>query len=63
VRTCGGDGTVICGETFTFRVGERYLVFASGDPLSTDSCTLTGPFERSSAVMAWLDRVVPNRAR
>jgi hypothetical protein len=38
-------------------------VFASGDALSTNSCTLTGLFERSSAVMAWLDRVVPNRAR
>jgi hypothetical protein len=46
---------------FTFRVGEQYLVFAEGEPLSTNSCTLTGLFERSSALMAWLDRGGPNR--
>jgi hypothetical protein len=58
VRTCGGDGTVICGETFTFRVGEQYLVFAEGEPLSTNSCTLTGVLERSAVLVAWLNRMV-----
>ena len=41
VRTCGwNDGVeaVSCSETKPFHVGERYIVFASGTPLTANSC-------------------------
>lgn len=53
VRTCGGRG-MLCSNTYTFTVGERYLVFASDDPLRTSSCTLTKKGAEAGPVIEWL---------
>src|SRR5690349_11331451 len=44
IHACGGaiDGTAVtCGESFRFTVGERYVVFAAGRPLTTNVCQPT----------------------
>jgi len=58
VRTCGwddgsGNESVTCGG-FSFRVGSRYVVFASGNPLSTSECVPTTSVERAAEVLQWL---------
>lgn len=53
VRTCGGRDR-ICGPSYTFVVGERYLVFAWDDPLQTSECTLTKKAAEAGPVIEWL---------
>src|SRR6478735_3167560 len=39
IQTCGGsigDVSFNCSESFTFGEGSRYVVFASGEPLTTN---------------------------
>jgi len=57
VTTCGGrvdDRAVLCSESFTFRVGSTYLVFASGEPLQTNACVPTALLERAGQTLEWL---------
>lgn len=58
VRTCGGtvgDLSVKCGESFPFAPGTRYVVFADGDPLTTDTCHHTAWIEKATETIQWLD--------
>ena len=55
--TCGGtvgEESVTCGETFHFVMGSRYVVFAEGQPLVTDTCS--GPFPVSPELIKQLGR-------
>jgi hypothetical protein len=57
IRTCGwidGSMAMTCSEDVTFHVGLRYVVFASGDPLETNSCFPTGLVDRSEKTLQWL---------
>ena len=57
VRTCGGtvgDLSVKCGESFPFAPGTRYVVFADGDPLTTDTCHHTAWIEKAKEALSWL---------
>jgi hypothetical protein len=57
VRTCGGvlgDTAYTCGESFRFRIGLTYLVFASGERFETSTCVPTALLERASATLEWL---------
>ena len=62
IETCGADrrdlGLVFsCEDSITFRLGSRYLVFAIGEPLQTDTCRPTGLIEgsrRSQDALRWL---------
>lgn len=54
VRTCGGTGRW-CEHAFVFQREKAYLVFASGSPLRTDTCTLTSASETAGPLMAWLN--------
>lgn len=57
VLTCGGtigDQAFGCGESFEFTTGTRYLVFASGKPLTTNTCRHTSLAERASDTLHWL---------
>ena len=57
VRTCGWtDGTLMttCSEGFTFIVGSRYVVFATGDPLETSQCFATALVDRAEKTLLWL---------
>jgi hypothetical protein len=63
VLTCGGtvgDESVTCSESLTFALGARYVVFADGRPLTTDSCHHTALVERADATLQWL---AENRSR
>lgn len=57
VRTCGGivgDESINCGEAFRFDVGSRYLVFADGQPLTTNTCHHTAKVEGAEPTLQWL---------
>jgi hypothetical protein len=57
VQTCGGtigDDTINCSEAFRFEVGSRYLVFAEGQPLTTDTCHHTAKLELAETTLQWL---------
>jgi hypothetical protein len=56
VLTCGTQ-TVFCTCRADFRLGERYVVFASGQPLGTGSCNRTAPAGSSEGVVAELDNL------
>jgi hypothetical protein len=53
VWTCG-DQVTVCTCGVDFKLGEQYLVFASGKPLSTASCSRTGVASVSEAIIAEL---------
>lgn len=52
VATCGG-GNEICTVAVEFRVGERYLVFAGGEPLFTSKCGRTGTAKHDLWEQTW----------
>jgi hypothetical protein len=52
VRTCGG----VCTVGVRFLEGSRYIVFATGDELTTTSCQRTGSVKDSPNTMRWLER-------
>ena len=57
VQTCGwtvGDKTLLCSEGVRFVVGERYLVFAAGQPLQTSACQPTERVDRAERTVRWL---------
>jgi hypothetical protein len=57
VRTCGwaeGRDAVTCSDDVRFRVGARYVVFASGHPLQTSDCQPTQLFDDAQATIRWL---------
>jgi hypothetical protein len=59
VRTCSytlGNESVTCGEDFSFAIGTRYIVFASGMPLQTNGCFLTERVDslEGNRIMQWL---------
>jgi hypothetical protein len=57
IRTCGwtvGDDTMTCGESFTFVVGSRYVVFADGGALETNACHHTAPVNQAAQTLEWL---------
>jgi hypothetical protein len=59
IRTCGGivgKEEIICGEGFRFVVGSRYVVFADGRPLTTDTCHHTALGERAQQTLQWLSK-------
>jgi hypothetical protein len=59
IRTCGwvvGDTAVTCGESFKFTVGSRYVVFADGGTLQTDTCHHTALVDRAAQTLQWLSR-------
>ena len=52
VRVCGGvlgDTDLSCGESVRFSVGWRYVVFAEGEPLQTNTCHHTAPIDEANA--------------
>jgi hypothetical protein len=58
VWTCG-DQVSLCTCGVDFKLGERYLVFAEGKPLSTASCSRTRVVAEAIAIMAELDKLSP----
>jgi len=57
VQNCGwhdGNEAMTCSEDFTFVVGFRYVVFAAGDPLQTNSCGPTALVDRAAKTLQWL---------
>jgi hypothetical protein len=59
VRTCGGrvgDQSYLCGESFVFAAGTRYVVFADGDPLMTNTCyhTASAWTDKAKETLRWL---------
>jgi hypothetical protein len=58
VFTCG-DQVSLCTCGVDFRLGGRYLVFASGQPLGTGSCDRTRPTGATDPVISELDKLVP----
>jgi hypothetical protein len=57
VRTCGGtlgETSFTCGETFRFAVGSRYIVFAEGQPFTTDTCHHTATVDQGARTLHWL---------
>jgi hypothetical protein len=58
VWTCG-DQVSFCTCGVDFKLGERYLVFAEGKPLSTASCSRTRVVAEATAIMAELDKLSP----
>ena len=59
IRTCGGivgKEAITCGEGFRFVVGSRYVVFADGQPLTTDACHHTALGERAQQTLQWLSK-------
>ena len=64
VQTCGGTvgrERITCGEGFRFEVGGRYVVFAEGAPLATDTRHHTAFIDTSAAdaTVQWLSRKRP----
>jgi hypothetical protein len=58
LRHCGGvigDSAVTCDETFQFTVGDEYVVFAAGQPLTTNTCQPTRKVSDASELLRWLD--------
>ena len=58
VWTCG-DQTAVCTCGVDFRLGERYVVFASGQPLGTGSCDRTRVAATADGVISELDALSP----
>lgn len=58
VWTCG-DQVSFCTCGVEFKLGERYLVFAEGQPLSTASCSRTRVAAEAEPIIAELDRLSP----
>ena len=59
IRTCGGtvgEESITCGEASHFSVGSRYVVFAEGQPLVTDTCHHTALSERAAETLQWLSK-------
>ena len=57
VQTCGwtlGDKSVTCSDAVRFVIGERYLVFAAGQPLETSDCQPTERLDRADRTLQWL---------
>jgi hypothetical protein len=57
IQTCGwtlGNETVTCSEDVRFVVGERYVVFAGGEPLETSGCRPTARVDRAERTLQWL---------
>jgi hypothetical protein len=54
VWTCG-DQVVACTCGVDFRLGARYLVFASGKPLGTGSCSRTREADAAEELITQLD--------
>lgn len=58
ITTCGGpvgDVTVDCNEGgYDFAVGRRYVVFANGNPLTTNGCVPTTDADKASTLLQWL---------
>jgi hypothetical protein len=64
VQTCGGAvgaDDITCGEAFKFQVGARYVVFADGTPLTTNTCHHTGFVDEGVArqTLEWLSKKPP----
>ena len=58
VWTCG-DQTAVCTCGLDFKLGERYVVFASGQPLGTGSCDRTRVASAAEAIIAELEKLSP----
>jgi hypothetical protein len=58
VWTCG-DQVSFCTCGVDFKLGERYLVFADGQPLGTASCNRTRVAGEAEAIIAELDKLSP----
>jgi hypothetical protein len=58
IWTCG-DQVAACTCGVDFRLGERYVVFASGKPLSTGSCDRTKAAGAAETLIAELDKLSP----
>jgi hypothetical protein len=64
VQTCGGvvgaEG-ITCGEAFRFQVGARYVVFADGTPLTTNTCHHTAFVDETVGreTLQWLSKKSP----
>ena len=58
VWTCG-DQVSFCTCGVEFKLGERYLVFAEGQPLGTGSCSRTRVAAEAEALIAELDKLAP----
>jgi hypothetical protein len=54
VSSCGG-GDVVCTVSMEFVVGQRYLFFAEGRPLSTSDC-MSQSFDAARSELRWLER-------
>jgi hypothetical protein len=57
IQTCGwtlGNEAVTCSEGVRFVVGERYVVFAVGQPLETSACVPTARVDRAERTLQWL---------
>jgi hypothetical protein len=66
VRTCGGtvgDLSYSCGESFKFASGTRYVVFAGGDPLMTNTCYHTAWIEEAKETLQWLSNKESRRVQ
>jgi hypothetical protein len=59
VWTCG-DQVSLCSCGVEFKLGERYLVFAEGRPLSTGSCNRTRVLAEAEALICELDKLSPS---
>jgi hypothetical protein len=59
IRTCGGtvgEESITCGEAFHFVVDSRYVVFAEGEPLVTNTCHHTALVDRAEQTIQWLSK-------
>lgn len=57
IQTCGwtvGNETLTCTEGVRFVVGEKYVVFAVGEPLETSGCVPTAHVDRAARTLQWL---------
>ena len=58
VRTCGwtvGDQKLTCPDDgLEFAIGERYLVFAGGNPLTAHGCSATAHIDWAGTALNWL---------
>jgi hypothetical protein len=70
VRVCGGvlgDTDLSCGESVRFSVGSRYIVFADGEPLQTNTCHHTTAIDdanasdEAKATLRWLATKPPKQ--
>jgi hypothetical protein len=49
-----GDTEITCDETFQFTVGDEYVVFARGKPLTTNTCQPTRKVSDAKELLRWL---------